>query len=89
MLRTGTVDDSENASLSWRVIEAVAEEEGVDPREMSVLYDAIDTDALEQLVDSADASGEVSFAYNGYELAVDGRGRIQCEQATPYGGFSV
>lgn len=85
------MDESGNASfsVSGRVIETVAEEDGFSPTSMPFLYGAIDPDALEQLVDSMDASGVVSFAYNGYEVAVDGNGRIQLEQATPSGGFSV
>lgn len=56
--------------VSTAVIEAVSEEEGVDPVDLhDSLYDAIDPDALETLF--RNGTGYVVFEYHGYEVAVD------------------
>lgn len=69
-------------SLSLAIIEAVAEEEGVDPVRLEPpLYTVLDPDALDQLFQSngngTDISIEqVTLTYHGYEVTVYSDGRI-------------
>lgn len=61
---------------SEEVIEAVANEEGLDPAELrSPLYDAIDPDALDALF--RNSAGAVSFEYHGYAVVVTSDGIVQ------------
>lgn len=56
-------------SRSTKIIEAIADLEGVDPTELrEPLYGAIDPEALDVLVGSGDVS--VTFTYHGYEVTV-------------------
>lgn len=68
---------------SERIVEAVADAEGVDPLELPPLYDAVDPDAVDSLfapqlrvgsVPSHDAA--VRFEYHGYVVRVAATGRI-------------
>ena len=66
---------------SIRVVEAVAEREGIDPLEASPpLHDAIDPTALDALFaptrSGRRTDGSVSFTYLGHEVRVDGDGRV-------------
>lgn len=63
--------------LSQAVIMAVADAEGVDPIDLPTLYEAIDPDALDQLL-SGDGV-QVRFNYNGYGVTVDQRGVVGLE----------
>lgn len=71
------------SSLSQRVIERVAEAEGVDPIEIDPLYSVIDPDALDslfrpQLKESAvpDSNAALRFEYHGYDVRVTATGRV-------------
>lgn len=69
------------SSISIRVVEAVAEREGIDPLEVSPpLHDAIDPNALDALFEPTAsgrrADGTVSFTYHGYRVRVESDGRI-------------
>lgn len=60
-------------SVSARVVATVAAERGVEPTDLPVLHDAVDTDALNALVASGRERGaacEVSFDYAGHEVTV-------------------
>ena len=68
-------------SITTRVVEAVAAEEGVDPLDLPPLSDVVDTDALDRLFDPArrraadgddDGNGtcEVWFSYAGWEVHI-------------------
>ena len=67
---------------SERVIEAVAEREGVDPLDLRVpLFESIDPDVLDLVVRSADGGTDrstvrVSFSYYGYEVSVAADGSV-------------
>lgn len=67
-LRRGT-----EVSLTWRVVEAVAEREGVDPVELKPpLRSALDPDALETLFDHSGSEAlRLEFSYCGYDVAVE------------------
>lgn len=59
------------ASMSQLIIEAIAEEEGVSPTEVTPpLYEVINPDALNKLF-SADQRGQISFTYRGYEVTAN------------------
>lgn len=62
---------------SLRVVEAVADREGEDPIELSEpLYEVVDPDALDRLVQGADDELTLSFGYYGYRITVHGDGEI-------------
>lgn len=68
---------------SEAVVERIANREGVDPLELTPLYEAVDPDALDSLVtpDGGSASGlRIEFSYHGYELRVTGEGVIHIEE---------
>ena len=79
-METHTNTDPEHRP-SMRVVDAVATRAGVDPASLSPpLYDAIDPDALDALVES-DPKGRqspptVRFHYAGYAVTVDGDGTV-------------
>lgn len=70
-------------SLSRKVVEAVAEREGVPPSELrESLFAVVDPDALDVLfAGKADGAprggGRVSFTYVGYDVTVYSDGRVQ------------
>lgn len=58
---------------SMAVAALVAERRGVDPRDLDVVYDIIDPDALDSLFDDARAklaNAAVSFAYEGFDVRI-------------------
>ena len=72
---------SHSAGASDSVIDAVASREGVDPVALTTpLYEVIDPEGLDRLVDSATANGRsdvlVTFEYYGYDIAVDSDGSV-------------
>ena len=75
-------DWSSGDSPSSAVVEAVAATTGAEPPEMSLLYDVIDPEALDRLVNRAShgpqGSGEltVSFTYEGCRVDVTSTGRV-------------
>lgn len=79
MISTGATDDK---TTSERVIDAVAEQEGVDPLDLEVpLFEAIDPDILETFdrttdEDRAASSLRVGFTYYGYDVLVWADGSI-------------
>lgn len=59
------------------IVRAVAAAAEVDPAELPPLYDAVDPDAIAALVESADSETLiVRFEYCGYDVTVDGSGRV-------------
>ncbi|MFC6614693.1 HalOD1 output domain-containing protein [Halopenitus salinus] len=70
-----------NRSVSERVIRRVAETTDRDVLDLPVLYDAVDPDALNAVVESM-SDGEVAFQYAGHEVTVDGDGRIELEDGS-------
>ena len=70
-------------TVSERVIEAVAEAEGVDPTDVTPpLYDVMDPDALDQLFESASVNKQFVFSYSGHEVAVGEEGEVLVYTAT-------
>lgn len=73
--------DATATKPSMRVIERVADAEGVDPWTLDPpLCDAIDPVALDQVIagiaDGSSSCGRVSFQYYGYDLSVDSDGNV-------------
>lgn len=64
------------SSVPERIVQKVAAETDADQLELLSLYDAIDTDALESVIETM-ADGEVSFSYSGTTVSVDNNGAIQ------------
>lgn len=55
-------------SIVYRIVTAVAEHEGTRPETLPPLFDAVDTEALETLLNGEDV--QVSFTYCGYRITV-------------------
>lgn len=71
-------------SVTARVVGAVADEEGVDPTELSTpLFEAVDPDALEDVFPTppdADVVGRIEFTYCGYDVTVDSHGEVTVDE---------
>ena len=69
------------------VLRAVATERGVDPLALPRLYDAVESDALADLVDSLPDGGDarVEFSYADCRVAVRADGTVAVERASPDG----
>ncbi|MFC4437667.1 MULTISPECIES: HalOD1 output domain-containing protein [Natrialbaceae] len=60
------------------IAERIAEREGLTPINLQPpLYESVDTDALEALLDSSNDAISVSFTYRGYTVHVDGTGSVR------------
>lgn len=73
--------------LSRRIVERVADAEGVDPVELDPLYTVVDPDALDSLFQPRLASrdgpgGELWFEYHDYEVRVGADGRVTLADPT-------
>ncbi|SDR41507.1 HalOD1 output domain-containing protein [Natronobacterium texcoconense] len=74
---------------SVAVVEAVARAEGTDPMALDPsLYRAIDPDALDRLVESADEELTVEFTFAGYTVRVDGFGDVTLSPSDRTSGSS-
>ena len=73
-------------SLSLKIVEEVANREGVQPEELSPpIHYVVDTDALDSLYQSSDPArypSSVEFVYKGYTVTVDGTGSVDIEERT-------
>lgn len=69
----GTTDGQiSDEPISHRVVFAVAKRADVRPNDLPPLYDSIDPDALNAVVDSGDTDLVISFSFSGYEVTIDG-----------------
>jgi hypothetical protein len=72
-------DGEELDSISYAIVELVAELEGVNPTDVVPLGEYVDTDALERLFEPSEQNGHpvgtVKFEYSGYTITIHG-GRI-------------
>jgi len=65
-------------TVSERVIQAIADREGVSPLDISPpLFDAIDPDALDRLYGNGRSGTSVAFEYSGYRVSVRPDGRVE------------
>ncbi|WP_254534059.1 HalOD1 output domain-containing protein [Natrinema gelatinilyticum] len=65
--------------LSIRVIETVAEREGVAPTDLPPLYDVIDPEALDSIFTAR--RGHLVFPYYGYRITVSGDRRLEIDDS--------
>lgn len=82
-------EEAATRSLSFRIIEAVAEREGIDaievePPEYEALYDVLNPEALDSLFAPREDGtprngGRVEFAYCGYDVVVTSDGDVELE----------
>ena len=64
--------------LPLMIAERIAEREDLTSIDLHPpLYESIDTDALESLLESSDGAVSVSFTYQGYTVHVDGTGSVR------------
>lgn len=64
-------------SLTVRIVDLVAEVDGVDPVALPALYDAIDPESLGGLIARATPGTYVHFEYHGYAIRVHGDGEVE------------
>lgn len=69
-------------SVTLQVVRLVSVVSNREPDELRPLGEAIDTDALNRLIDSQSATGRrgsvaVSFTYEGYEIDIDANGMVR------------
>lgn len=73
-------NQSVDGGLSYAVLSAIADREGVDPHNLTdQLYESLDPDALDSLFQAAD--GRVTFEFNGYIVTVDNEARVTLTDA--------
>lgn len=65
-----------------RIVTAVADELDVDPVAMTPLYETLDTDALDRLLDT-DATLEVVFEHDGHAIEVGSDGTVTVDGRQP------
>lgn len=77
------VDDSKNEEREciYEIVSKVGSREGVEPIELEPIQNAFDTDALNQLVNSAnDGRLIIGFPFHGYHITIDGNGSVSVEE---------
>ncbi|WP_254530451.1 HalOD1 output domain-containing protein [Natrinema gelatinilyticum] len=76
-----TIEKSDTVveSLSTRVIETVAEREGVAPTNLPPLYEVIEPEALDSIFTAG--RGHLVFPYYGYKITVSGDGRLEVDDS--------
>jgi len=65
-------------TTSERVVEVVAETSDKDALELPPLYESIDPDALDALVDAM-TNGEISFTYTDNRVTIDSDGTVSVD----------
>lgn len=92
--RTFITEQSDDVSIGSRIVMAVADTLGIEPLDMEPLYETVDPDALESIVDSTkqvDGSGlGITFELEGCTVEVEGSGAIEVTtpDEKPTGGIS-
>ncbi|QZP36682.1 HalOD1 output domain-containing protein [Halobaculum magnesiiphilum] len=62
---------------SGRVVESIAAAEGTDPADIDArLYDVVDPEAIDRIVDHGSPDLTVAFRFNGYRVTVGGDGTV-------------
>lgn len=80
--------DGSDHSLSVVIVEALAEATGSDPTDLPPLYDVVDLEALDNVIDQSDAETAghrvVSFSVKEWNVFVCDDGRIRVCDATEH-----
>lgn len=74
-------------SVTEQIVRQVASAMNHDPLELPPLYESVDPDGLERLVDSM-ADGEVSFTYAGHQVTVSDDGTVDVDEPRSRGTSS-
>lgn len=67
-------------SISHRIIESIAEQEGMDPIDLPPLYDSVDPESLNELIRST-GQGVIAFNYENYRVIINSDNRVQVTQS--------
>jgi len=67
------------ATTAERIVEKTAKATDTDTLEQPPLYDAVDPEALDTLIERM-SSGEVEFVYAGHDVTVESDGTITLEE---------
>lgn len=62
--------------VSIRLVEQLADAEGLDPSDLPPLGQAIDLEALDTLIESTTSTLTVTFSVNGYDALVTSKGSV-------------
>jgi len=77
-------DTPETQRISMSVIDAVADAEGISPTQLSPpLYESINSEALDALIQNSDAT--VEFSYHDYLVRVESPDRVTVTPQTEMG----
>ena len=89
LLAANRSDATEDQPITYEIIEAVAEREGVDatdiePPEYDALYDVLNPEALDTVFASREdgtprGNGWIEFTFCGYEFVVTSDGKIEIQ----------
>lgn len=83
---TGMTLDYHHDSISLQVIDALANVTGTDAYDLDPLYNAVDPEALDRVIQSASSAAIcVEFEYEGHSVAVQGDGTVVVDD-TVYDG---
>lgn len=69
-------------TVTYRVVQSVAEYDDTDPLDLPPLYHTIDPDVLEANIQSTN-EGEIHFQYAGYSVTVYDDGIVDVSNSTP------
>lgn len=68
-------------SVLMNTVDAVADFKDVPASELAPMYDSVDPEALEQLVDGSGSPVHVTFRYEGLDITVRTDGRISIRES--------
>ena len=73
-----------DVELSTEIAMTVADAAGVDPLDLDPLYDVVDPEMLETLIETPSVAPEssITFTYAGFEVTVEGEGDIFVEESS-------
>jgi len=70
----------EAETVSNEVVMAVSEARGIAPTDLDPLAETVDCDALNDLHESMDPGGSISFQYAGFDVVVGGNGLVLAQE---------
>lgn len=82
-----SMSNDDNSSLTMALINAIADQEDVDPTELNPpLFDVLDPEALDSLFRTTE--GGVTFTYLEYAVAVQSDGTVELRERDTNGDIS-
>lgn len=73
---TTAFERAEDTSVCVAIVEAVSTVTDTEPTRLDPLYDVVDTDALERLVETSGTDTEITFSFEGCRITVFGDGGV-------------